>query len=80
MSARRQYNTITPEALKDCIDRGLGVQGASLSLNVSKSNCRAACALFGWTPHTGNQYTPRPKPHAAHNPFNVATCQDQSPH
>ena len=33
--ARRQYNVITPEQLKDCLDRGMGVQGASLSLNVS---------------------------------------------
>jgi len=70
--ARRKYNVITPEQLKDCLDRGMGVQGASLSLNVSKSNCRAAAALFGWSPEHGNQHS-YPKPHSANNPFNMHT-------
>ena len=73
MTARRKYNVITPEQLKDCLDRGMGVQGASLSLNVSKSNARAAAALFGWSPKHGNQHS-YPKPHSANNPFGLGSA------
>ena len=69
MSARRQYNVITPEQLKDCLNRGIGVHGASLLLNVSKSNCRAAAALFGWTSTPIKKNTTRIPPQGAHNPF-----------
>ena len=69
MTARRKYNVITPAQLKDCLDRGMGVQGASLSLNVSKSNARAACALFGWTPAPARGVVACTPLQGAHNPF-----------